>query len=59
MTPWGPWMRFGMGVLRLSPREFWAMSLTEWRAILAAHEPPLMGREEMVTLMQEHPDVPD
>jgi uncharacterized phage protein (TIGR02216 family) len=43
----------------LSPHEFWRLSLTEWRAILAAHAPPLVDRQEMETLMQEHPDVHD
>jgi uncharacterized phage protein (TIGR02216 family) len=58
MTPWRAWMMFGLGRLGLSPREFWTMSLTEWRAIMAAHEPPVLERTELETLMQEHPDVP-
>ena len=49
--PWGEAMRFGFGVMRLSSREFWALTPRElaaafeaqWRASAAA--PP--GREAL------------
>jgi uncharacterized phage protein (TIGR02216 family) len=59
MTPWRAWMAFGLGRLGLSPREFWTMSLAEWRAVLAAQEPYALGRRELEDLMLEHPDVSD
>lgn len=57
--PWAEAMRFGLGVLRLDPRSFWAMTPRE---LAAAHEafagrpsgPPDRGRLE--TLMAAHPD---
>ena len=49
----------------LSPRDFWAMSLPEWRAAAAGFAarrgrkpaPPL-GRAEFETLMARYPDEP-
>jgi uncharacterized phage protein (TIGR02216 family) len=47
----------------LSPRDFWAMTLPEWRAAAAGfqarvgrrHAPPL-ARAELDDLMQRYPD---
>lgn len=48
-------MRLGMGVLRLSPRDFWAATPRE---IAAAFAPKRSGfrRDDLLTLMQQFPD---
>lgn len=53
--PWGQFMRLGMGVLRLPPRDFWAATPRE---IAAALGPPRagLGRDDLLTLMQTFPD---
>ena len=58
--PWAAAMAFGLGVLKLSPREFWAMTPRE---LAAAHEgvtgrgagQPL-DRDALEALMANHPD---
>ena len=48
-------MRLGLGVLRLSPRDFWAATPRE---IAAAFGPQRDGpkRQDLLTLMQQFPD---
>lgn len=57
--PWSEAMRFGLGVLRLPPRDFWAMSPRElasaWGAIMGDRAAPL-GRGDLDTLMERFPD---
>lgn len=57
--PWSEAMRFGLGVLRLPPREFWAMTPRElsaaWGAIMGDRAGPL-GRSELERLMETFPD---
>ncbi|WP_306118129.1 MULTISPECIES: phage tail assembly chaperone [unclassified Roseitalea] len=36
--PWAMTMRFGLGVLGLSPADFWAMTPREIAAAMRAHE---------------------
>ncbi len=40
LFPWEGAMRFGFGVLRLSPENFWQMSPRELAAAFAAFRPP-------------------
>ncbi|MBV9548270.1 MAG: phage tail assembly chaperone [Alphaproteobacteria bacterium] len=42
----------------LSPRDFWALSLPEWRALCEARfpAPPSLGRGALDQLMMQHPD---
>lgn len=51
-------MRFGLGVLRLSPRDFWRMTARElasaWGAVVGEHAP--LGRNELDGLMERFPD---
>lgn len=45
--------------MRLEPRVFWAMSLSEWRAALDGFMPrraTALARADFETLMKEHPD---
>lgn len=57
--PWGDAMRFGLGVLRLAPREFWAMTPRElaaaWGALVGDRGGPL-GRPELGVMMERFPD---
>lgn len=55
-------MAFGLGVLRLAPKDFWAMSLAELNAALAgatgvawAGEP--ISRNDLGALMRRFPDL--
>jgi uncharacterized phage protein (TIGR02216 family) len=44
--------------LRLAPRDFWALSLKEWRALCEGGAPrcPPPSRDDLETLMQRYPD---
>jgi uncharacterized phage protein (TIGR02216 family) len=49
----------GLGRLRLSPRDFWALSLGEWRALVEGHfgpAAPAMNRAGLNALMKAYPD---
>ena len=56
--PWAAAMRFGLGVLRLAPREFWTMTPRElaaaWGAIPGDRGP--LARAELDGLMERFPD---
>lgn len=56
--PWAAAMRFGLGVLRLSAADFWAMTPRElasaWGAILGDRGP--LARTELETMMERFPD---
>ena len=54
-------MRLGLGVLRLPPREFWAMTPRELAAAAAAFAPPAPAappRAALEALMRRFPDAP-
>ncbi|NWH09206.1 MAG: phage tail assembly chaperone [Alphaproteobacteria bacterium] len=61
--PWRRWMEVGLGLMGLSPGEFWRMSLAEWTAchdgFLERHgqraKSPLT-RPELEELMRRFPD---
>lgn len=57
--PWDAAMRFGLGVLRLPPAEFWRMTPRElaaaWGATVGDRAGPL-GRDELGGLMERFPD---
>jgi uncharacterized phage protein (TIGR02216 family) len=57
--PWEAAMRFGLGVLRLAPRDFWSMTPRElasaWGALLGDRTGPL-SRRELDGLMERFPD---
>ncbi len=60
--PWAEVMAFGLGVLRLPPEVFWAMTPAELKAAAegiygrSTGEP--MGREALETLLAAFPDEP-
>lgn len=56
--PWADAIGFGLGVLRLSPKDFWAMTPRELahaiNAVTGAVTP--LQREELDILMTRYPD---
>jgi len=42
--------------MKLAPRDFWSLSLVEWRAMTAPRAAPALSRGELETLMQRYPD---
>jgi uncharacterized phage protein (TIGR02216 family) len=57
--PWHEAIGFGLGVLRLSPREFWAMTPRELAHAIAAvrgRAPAPLARGELDELMRRFPD---
>ncbi|MBE7733656.1 rcc01693 family protein [Devosia faecipullorum] len=57
--PWKDAMRFGLGVLRLSPEAFWKMTPRElasaWGAVMGERSGPL-DRRGLENLMEHFPD---
>ncbi len=57
--PWDEAIGFGLGVLRLSSREFWAMTPRELAHAIAAvrgRSPAPLARGELDELMRRFPD---
>lgn len=55
--PWPALMMVGLGRLRLSPDNFWAMTPRELRAALQVGQPAIpMDRTVLAALMARHPD---
>ncbi len=59
--PWENAMKFGLGVLGLSPQGFWAMTPRELNAAFCAHLEMRRGagateRETLEKLLKEFPD---
>lgn len=57
--PWTAAMKFGLGVLRLPSRDFWALTPRElaaaWGAIMGERSTPL-GRDDLTAMMERFPD---
>ncbi len=51
-------MAFGLGVLKLTPAAFWAMTLREVAAVVRGIAPKetLLGRPRLAELMERFPD---
>ena len=61
-STWSGLMQFGFGVLRLSSKDFWSLSLPELEAAMGVHQigrPPVMTRTRLDQLMRAHPDQPE
>ncbi|MEM9732603.1 MAG: rcc01693 family protein [Pseudomonadota bacterium] len=57
--PWREAMRFGLGVLALSPDQFWSMTMRELQAAMEAHgasTTDALSRLELQNIMAAHPD---
>ncbi|MCB1431083.1 MAG: phage tail assembly chaperone [Alphaproteobacteria bacterium] len=52
-------MELGLGVLHLSPRDFWTSTPREIAAAFPSRGPVLMGRADLDHLMREFPDQHD
>jgi uncharacterized phage protein (TIGR02216 family) len=48
----------GLGVFRISPRDFWSLSLREWRALIdaRAQRAAALSRGEFAKLAARYPD---
>ena len=53
--PWARFMELGLGVLRLSPKDFWAATPREIAAALGGPAPAL-ARSIFEDLMKRYPD---
>jgi len=58
---WDAAMAFGLGVLKLSPRDFWAMTPRELDAALAGHfgrklPKTAPTRSDLDAMMRDYPD---
>ncbi len=56
--PFDRWLKTAVHVLRISPSEFWAMSLCEWQ-ILTARETQALDRDSLNALQTQFPDRTD
>lgn len=56
--PWRRFMWVGLGVLRLSPREFWAATPCELAAAFWCESGQPLARADLDTLVQRFPDSP-
>jgi len=56
--PWAAAMRFGLGVLKLAPRDFWALTPRElaaaWGAVVGSGA--TLERSELAKMMERYPD---
>jgi uncharacterized phage protein (TIGR02216 family) len=57
--PWDEVIGFGIGVLKLSSAEFWALTPRELALAMQAVNPRggVLSRAELTQLMTRHPDV--
>ena len=55
--PWGAALHFGLGLLRLPPNAFWALSVREFLALGGAMRPSEgIDRRGLAALMEKWPD---
>lgn len=55
MTPWRRWFSFAVLTLGLTPEDFWALTLSEWR-FLAPEEGAVLSRTGLLRLIDLYPD---
>ncbi len=53
--PFDAWLRLSVTVLRISPSEFWAMSICDWLTLFS-QEPTGIARAGLTDLMARYPD---
>ena len=56
--PFDRWLKTAVHVLRITPSEFWAMSLCEWQ-MLTAREAQTLSRDGLLALQSQFPDKED
>lgn len=60
MSPrWAAWLRAAHRRLGLTPEAFWALTLLEWRILIAGFSPGggAMTRRELEALLEAHPGI--
>ncbi len=55
MIPWRRWFAFAVLSLGLTPEDFWALTLDEWR-FLQPDESPSLDRRGLQRLIALYPD---
>jgi uncharacterized phage protein (TIGR02216 family) len=55
-TPWAAWLAHAMAAFRLPPKEFWMLSLREWRALTRPHDAAPLSRADLDRLAARFPD---
>lgn len=53
--PFDRWLKIAVTILRISPSEFWAMSLLEWQ-MLTFTDAQTLGRAKLSALQSQYPD---
>lgn len=53
--PFDAWLRLAVR-MGISPRDFWRLSLKEWRMLTAPVDPAPLGRAELEALRVRFPD---
>lgn len=56
MIPFQDWFAYAVQALRLSPEEFWSMTLAEWGALAAPPPAAALGRDGLDRLLALYPD---
>ncbi len=57
--PWNQIMQFGLGTLKLAPRDFWSLSVLELNAALRAYQweaDSRPSRRDIEQMMERYPD---
>ena len=58
MIPWRDWLLFAVGALRLSPADFWSLTLGEWRWLSSNAPAAPMTIARLAELHRRYPDEP-
>jgi hypothetical protein len=58
MIPWRNWLMFAVSALRLSPADFWSLTLAEWRWLASLAPAPAMTADRLAELHRLYPDEP-
>ncbi|WP_017930153.1 phage tail assembly chaperone [Robiginitomaculum antarcticum] len=53
--PFDRWLKIAVTILRISPSQFWAMSLLDWQMLTRIDEKSL-GRADLAALQHHYPD---
>lgn len=54
--PWTAWFRHAIATLRMTPGAFWALSVDEWRWLIAPETDAALSRVDLASLLKQYPD---
>ncbi len=54
--PFEDWLRLAVRGFRLSPAEFWDLSLRDWLSLTQIDAPDALSRDDLAALIQSYPD---